>query len=72
MMVLDGVTGAIANDEQQVELGVKVRLVQRKSGVVVAEQDIIAGDEMCIGYHGWLEGDYGDVPIALSKDESTG
>ncbi|NGY04737.1 hypothetical protein [Solimonas terrae] len=70
MMVLDGVTGAISNAEQQVELSVQVKLIQKSNRQVIAQQDIMAGDEMCMGYHGWLEGDYGEIPVAKYKLEA--
>jgi hypothetical protein len=67
MMVLDGVTGAISNEKQQVELSVDVRLVEKETEDVVAEQNVGDGPEMCMGYHGWLEGDYGKAPIAIKR-----
>jgi hypothetical protein len=67
MMVLDGVTGALANDRQQVELAVQVKLVDRSNRNVVAEQDVAAGDDMCMGYHGWVGGYFGETPVAVRR-----
>ncbi|MFN0199338.1 MAG: hypothetical protein ACKVT0_21520 [Planctomycetaceae bacterium] len=67
MMVLDGVTGALSNEVQQVEFAMQVRLVNRDSHYVVAQLDLGDGDGMCMGYHGWLQGDYGDTPIVSVK-----
>jgi len=67
MMVLDGVTGALANETQRVELAVQARLVNRSPEKIVVELDVKDGDGMCMGYHGWLEGNYGEDPVAVRK-----
>jgi len=67
MMVLDGVTGALANETQHVELVVQARLVNRSPEKVVVELDLKDGDGMCMGYHGWLEDNYGEHPVAVRK-----
>jgi hypothetical protein len=69
MMVLDGVSGALVNESQRVEIAVQARLVNRDPQEVVAELDLMAGDGMCMGYHGWLEGDYGKNPVVVEKAE---
>ena len=63
MMIVDGVTGAVAHATEQVELRVLARRVRRRDGVVLDELDLADGDGMCMGYHGWLEGNYGQHPI---------
>jgi hypothetical protein len=66
MMVLDGVTGALSNAHTSVELRVAARLVKHGSSgdaSVLAEIDLAQGDGMCMGYHGWLEGDFGEAPV---------
>ena len=79
MMVLDGVSGALSNASTRVELRVVARLVESgKSGdeSVLAEVDLADGDGMCMGYHGWLEGDFGEVPVVTrppsGRTRSTG
>jgi len=67
MMVLDGVTGALANETQRVELAVQARLVNRSPEKIVVELDLKDGDGMCMGYHGWLEGNYGEDPVVVRK-----
>jgi len=67
MMVIDGVSGALRNDEHAVELSVVVQLLNRESGEIAEEIDLREGDGMCLGYHGWLEGDYGEDPVAVLK-----
>jgi hypothetical protein len=67
MMVIDGVSGRLANETQHVELSVLVRLVTQKPPNVVASFDLREGDGMCMGYHGWLEGNFGKHPVAVPK-----
>ena len=45
------------------------RLAARGSdnGGVVSEVNLRTGDGMCMGYHGWLEGDFGKHPVAVPK-----
>lgn len=70
MMVIDGVSGTLRNEQQAVELSVVVSLLNRNSGEVAAEIDLRDGDGMCMGYHGWLEGDYGEEPVAVVVERS--
>ncbi|OYQ39413.1 hypothetical protein CHU94_18790 [Rhodoferax sp. TH121] len=70
MMVIDGVSGTLRNEQQAVELSVVVSLLNRNSEEVVAEIDLREGDGMCMGYHGWLDGDYGEDPVAVVVERS--
>ncbi len=67
MMVIDGVSGTLANETQHVELSVQARLVDHEPPSVVAAIDLKEGDGMCMGYHGWLAGDFGAHPVAVQK-----
>jgi hypothetical protein len=70
MMVIDGVTGRIANDNHAVYIDFIARLATRgdaEDGRVVSEIDLRKGDGMCMGYHGWLEDDFGEYPIAVPR-----
>ena len=61
MMVIDGVAAGLSNAEDRVELRVVARFVEnygRDSERVSMKLDLAEGDGMCMGYHGWLEGDY--------------
>jgi hypothetical protein len=60
MMVLDGATGALANDSMRVNLRVTAELVDTQTDDVVESLDLLDGDGMCMGYHGWLENEFGD------------
>jgi hypothetical protein len=66
MMVIDGVSGVLRREETKVELSVTARLVH--GAEVTAELNLRDGDGMCMGYHGWLEGDFGTDPIAIPRD----
>jgi len=65
MMVVDGVSGALRNDEDAVDLTMTVRL--RRGDTVITEMDLQHGDGMCMGYHGWIAGDFGTQPVATTR-----
>ena len=70
MMVIDGVTGALSNDSERVELSIVARHVtkdEKQGSDLINELDLARGDGMCMGYHGWLEGDFGADPVATPK-----
>lgn len=71
MMVIDGVSGRISNETQDVSIDFIVRLSKRIKSLSedsTNEVDLRRGDGMCMGYHGWLQGDFGKHPIA--RDQS--
>lgn len=69
MMVLDGVTGQLTSATHEVALKVVARLT--KAGAPKApplyELDLFAGDGMCMGYHFWREGNFGEHAVAEPK-----
>jgi hypothetical protein len=69
MMILDGVSGGLSNDTERVEFQVTVKLVDLNAteNSTMAEVDLANGDGMCMGYHGWMEGDFGDNPVAIRR-----
>jgi len=70
MMVIDGVTGGISNANHNLFVDFIVRLAKRKDSIddgILSEVDLRHGDGMCMGYHGWLEGDFGKLPVAVSR-----
>ena len=70
MMVIDGVTGGISNASCTVSIEFIARLVARgdsEDGGVLSEIDLRNGDGMCMGYHGWCEGDFGNHPIVVAR-----
>ena len=67
MMVINGVSGSLSNDFQSVQLSVIARLVNHRPPGIAAELDLSDGDGMCMGYHSWLEGDFGDDIVAAAE-----
>lgn len=69
MMVIDGVTGALTNEDLAVHLDVAVQLVRRRGQPQEILQRIALreGDGMCMGYHGWVAGDFGAHKVASPK-----
>jgi hypothetical protein len=67
MMVIDGVSGGLRNSEYVVHLQTKACLTRTESGEVTYSLDLNASDGFCMGYHGWLEGDFGEDPVAVAK-----
>lgn len=61
MMVMDGVTGTLTNKEYAVSI--ENRILLQKKGEIVQEINTRNGDGMCMGYHGWREGDFGEDNI---------
>jgi hypothetical protein len=63
MMVADGVTGALASEKHSVSVKLTVSLSDRLEGEEIERIDLSKGDGMCMGYHGWHEGDFGEEPL---------
>lgn len=59
MMVFDGVAGGVGSDEWSAELSTSIRL--RHGPEVTDEITLNQGDGMCMGYHRWIEDDFGDL-----------
>ncbi|MBL8891842.1 MAG: hypothetical protein JNL67_17840 [Planctomycetaceae bacterium] len=73
MMVIDGVSGRISNASHTVYIDFIVRLASRsdsKAGEVQSEVDLRNGDGMCMGYHGWLEGDFGEDQVVVARPDT--
>jgi hypothetical protein len=73
MMVLDGVTGGLGNSEYLVHVEAKVCLTkkQTENGEPIESVVLSNGDGMCMGYHRWLQGDFGEDPTVTSQVNST-
>jgi len=73
MMVIEGVSGALSNYKHSVTLDVIARMTTKDGSIAKgqpSEVNLRDGDGMCMGYHGWLEGDFGEDPIALLRPET--
>ena len=74
MMVIDGVSGGVSNARHTVFIDFIVRLKECGESTAAEKQstiDLREGDGMCMGFHGWREGDFGDAPVVVprQKDE---
>lgn len=68
MMVLDGVAGSISNGRMRVQLRMAVQLMKASGDqALLGEVDLAHGDGMCMGYHGWKEGDFGEAPVVVKE-----
>lgn len=71
MMAIEGVTGGLSNATHTVYIDFIVRLASRSAAGnsdVLSEINLGKGDGMCMGYHGWLNGDFGEHAIAVPKE----
>jgi hypothetical protein len=62
MMIIDGVSGFLENEEHRVNLSVSVQLTDLDTDEAVTEINLADGDGMCMGFHGWKDGDFGVHP----------
>lgn len=70
MMIADGVSGRLQSERHAVTLETRVRLHEKQSGATIEDLALSDGDGMCMGYHGWLESDYGSDAIASPQPEN--
>jgi hypothetical protein len=59
MMIMDGVTGHLNNDQYTVSIENIIKL--KSNGETIQEINTLDGDGMCMGFHGWKENDFGDI-----------
>ena len=59
MMIMDGVTGILMNDEYGVTIENIIKL--QKNNETIQEINTFNGDGMCMAFHGWKENDFGDI-----------
>jgi len=53
MMIMDGVTGCLKNDQYSVSIESIIKL--KRNGETIQEINTFDGDGMCVGFHGWKE-----------------
>lgn len=58
MMVMDGVTGTLENDNYRVKI--ESNIILEKNGVEVEKINTLNSDGMCMGYHEWKDGIFGE------------
>jgi len=61
MMQIDGVSGGLRGAEAEIALTFGVDLI--KDDTVVANVDLRNGDGMCMGFHSWVDGDFGSDAV---------
>ncbi len=61
MMIMDGVVGTLQNDEYTVSIETNISL--ERNGEIVQKINTLEGDGMCMGFHGWKDGDFGEDDI---------
>jgi hypothetical protein len=55
---------AIGNEELDIEFVLTGRVIDRATGQLIDEIELGPnGEGLCMGFHGWFEGDFGSVPI---------
>lgn len=64
MMLMDGVVGGLQNDEYAVRIENLILL--EKNGEIVQQINTLEGDGMCMGFHFWKEGDFGEDEICTT------
>lgn len=64
MMIMDGVVGTLQNDEYKVTIENKI--VLEKNGEILQSLNTLNGDGMCMGFHGWKDGDFGEDDVVTS------
>lgn len=69
MMQIDGVSGGLKNNGH--ELGLTFGVELRNGDAIVDKLDLFQGDGMCIGFHSWREGDFGEHPIVATEEKSS-
>ncbi len=67
MMMMDGVTGILENEEYSLRMETKILL--QKNGEIIEELNTQNGDGMCMGFHEWKDGDFGDQKIVKFSDD---
>jgi hypothetical protein len=65
MSLIDGVSLGLRNAEYQIDLRMIAQWYRRAEpqDVLLEQLDLREGDGMCMGFHGWMDGDYGDHPV---------
>lgn len=58
MMIMDGVTGSLTNNEYTVNIDSIIKL--EKNGETILEINTLRGAGMCMGFHGWKENEFGE------------
>ena len=66
MMMMDGVSGVLKNDKYLVRIESKILLEKNKE--ILQEINTLDSDGMCMGFHSWKDGDFGEDAIYNIED----
>ncbi|MBP2619140.1 hypothetical protein [Chryseobacterium jejuense] len=61
MMQMDGIFGSLENENYR--LAMQTNIVLYKDDEIIEELNTLDGDGMCMGFHGWIENDFGSDEI---------
>lgn len=61
MMIADGVTGSICGPAGIVHVSMTVHFTPVNGAPIAL--NLADGDGVCMGFHGWVDGDFGQAPI---------
>lgn len=64
MMQMDGIFGSLENENYR--LALQTNIVLYKDEEVIEKLNTLDGDGMCMGFHGWIENDFGSDEIVTS------
>ncbi|SDI99918.1 hypothetical protein [Chryseobacterium jejuense] len=64
MMQMDGIFDSLENENYR--LALQTNIVLYKDEEVIEELNTLDGDGMCMGFHGWIENDFGSDEIVTS------
>ena len=67
MMLIDGVSGGIHDGERAVVLRFLVDVMEGER--VTYSLDLGQGDGMCMGFHAWRDGDFGEHPVLAPSSD---
>ncbi len=69
MMIMDGVSGSLHNEEYSLRIDTNIILAKPNERKNITQLNTVDGDGMCMGFHGWKEGDFGEDAIVVGADE---
>jgi hypothetical protein len=52
-----------------VQLEIEVKLKDFRNVDTIAAVNLADGDGICMGYHGWCEGDFGEDPVVTEQPD---
>ncbi|MEJ5103859.1 MULTISPECIES: hypothetical protein [Chryseobacterium] len=67
MMQMDGIFNPLENENYH--LALQTNIVLYKDGKVIEELNTLDGDGMCMGFHGWIDDDFGNNEIVIPIPE---